>query len=110
MSDVTKYDGISALDQNGMAVEPVRARSDEGLKERERRGDFPNTQGPLGGEQRMVLEPLDDRQADALQDDETLYDELAAHEKERKPVNTVQTWEETGKSDLPVDQSSTAKD
>jgi hypothetical protein len=99
MSDVKTDDPTPLEDHGEMNSEPIRARTDEGLRDDERRG-----------ENRTVLTPLDDKQADAIQEAERLYDELAAHEKERKPVNTVQTWEETGKSDLPVDQSSTAKD
>jgi hypothetical protein len=108
MSD-PKFDGI-VDDEHEPSSEPIRARTDEGLKERERRGDFPNTLGPIGGEKRMNLVPLTDEQADALQEDEQSPDELAAHAKEREKVNSVQSWTETGRSDLPVDTSDNAKD
>jgi hypothetical protein len=109
MSD-KRYDGVSALDQGRLTVEPIRARTDEGLKEAERRGDFPNTLGPLGGQQRTVLTPLSDDESSALQQNEELYDALDAHEKERAVVKNVTTWKETGRGDLPVDVSSTAPD
>jgi hypothetical protein len=119
-----QYDGVSALDQNSMEVEPLRAGSSDGLREIERRGDFPVTVGPVGGEQQMVLSKYDaDPQAGVAKFDDmqsgpkggdtgmdALYDELDKYRKEQDPVNKVQTWRDTGKADLPADVSSTAKD
>jgi hypothetical protein len=105
MSDSKPYDGISELDQNRMATEPIRARSDEGLRDDQRRGDLPNTGGVHTGT-KVVLEPLDDEQADAV--GEEFYLELKEYDAERKPE--TEGWQETEDDPLPRDESSTGRD
>jgi hypothetical protein len=86
--------------------DPIKARSDEGLEERQH--DPPGLP-----HQRVVLEgyPVDPV---AIDDggplDDTARDELDRYAKEGESVNEVGSWDETGKGDLPRDTSSTAKD
>jgi hypothetical protein len=104
-----KNDGINAIpEQREMLSDPLGARSDE-IEVLDRQGDFPNTLGPVGGRTRMTLEPYGDVDPNELTDGGPLDDmarhELSAHEKEREPVNEAESWDETGRSDLPAASS-----
>ncbi len=104
-----KYDGLSEIDQGRISADALRGdRSDKVSTTVERRGDFPNTQGPISSEQRTVVTPLTDEQATALQEDEQSPDELGRYNDERRPE--TQSWKTTQDDDLPVDTSTTADD
>ncbi len=128
------YDFLPDPDKGYPAnAEGMRANSNEGLRVIERRGGLPNNEGsqPHGAEQRLSLDnPLtqvqptndlspqvaryDAKKSDAeptglSQRDKPefglFYEELAKHEKEREPVNSVTTWKDTGQGKLPAAKS-----
>jgi hypothetical protein len=80
-------------------AEPLGADSEVGPAVVERR--LP-TYGPHAGQTRTVLDPLNSDEMDATQESSPMYDELADHAKESEQRNTVQAWQETGRSDLPT--------
>jgi hypothetical protein len=101
-------DGISILGLRDPA-EPLGQDSEVIDQVVERRGDYPNTAtGGPGGRTRTTLEkyavdPADgaEPEADYGPLDDQARDELERHADESEQRNSVQSWPETGRSDLP---------
>jgi hypothetical protein len=109
MSDTKQYDGVSALGDHEVPDDLPGADTQTVSTTIERRGDFANTPGPLGGRTRMTLEPYAvdpstgaEPEGDLGPLDDTARDELAEHGAENEKRNSVTSWDQTGESDLPT--------
>jgi hypothetical protein len=94
-------DGISVLGIREPA-EPIGEDSEVISTVIERRGDFPNTLGPIGGRTKTALDPMKSNEMDAPQESSPLYDEMSDYRKEQEPVNEITSWTESGEGDLPA--------